>query len=231
MQLTIDQAYLDLLEQARELSQHAVVDRHIVEVQRALQALVKSLRARKAALAERPRSAPERPAPERKSRETAPERPAPAWSRHVPAQVRRARSQDGTTALRVALGTREFSEVSSSGSRGRGHQALVSALWAHSGDERRCVGPSPKLTTPFVASGRSSAPCGAQRTPENQSELVGQLRSGRKREIESIVHEMAAAPSQIRSGRDAPGLDALVLDLHAGAIRVEDRHGVSEAVR
>ena len=111
MQLTIDQDYLDLLEQARELSQHAVVDRHIVEVQRALQALVKSLRARKAALAERPRSAPERPAPERKSRETAPERPAPAWSRHVPAQVRRARSQDGTTALRVALGTREFSEV------------------------------------------------------------------------------------------------------------------------
>ena len=89
MHLTIDQAYLDLLEEARELSRHVVPDRDLVEVQRrALQALVKSLRTRKAALVARPRSAPER------SRDLAPERPlpegpAPARSRYVPAQVRR----------------------------------------------------------------------------------------------------------------------------------------------
>jgi hypothetical protein len=45
IQFTADQAFVDLLEQARDLLQHAVPERDLVEVQRrALQALVKKLR-------------------------------------------------------------------------------------------------------------------------------------------------------------------------------------------
>jgi len=114
IQFTVDQAYLELLEEARELLQHVVPDRDLVEVQRrALQALVKSLRARKLGAVEHPRTTPTAPARSRTApaREDAPEphgvgserkdapvpagtaparsRTAPARSRHVPAAVRR----------------------------------------------------------------------------------------------------------------------------------------------
>lgn len=57
-QFTTDRAYLDLLEEARQLLQHVVPNRDLVEVQRrALQALVKGLRARKLGTTERPRPA------------------------------------------------------------------------------------------------------------------------------------------------------------------------------
>ena len=56
MQFTADQAYVNLLEEARDLLQHSIPDRDLVEVQRrALQALVEKLRARKLAASERPR--------------------------------------------------------------------------------------------------------------------------------------------------------------------------------
>jgi hypothetical protein len=63
MQFTADQDFVDLLEEARDLLQHSIPDRDLVEVQRrALQALVKKLRAPKLAATERP-LAPERPLP------------------------------------------------------------------------------------------------------------------------------------------------------------------------
>jgi len=56
VQFTADQAYVNLLEEARDLLQHSIPDRDLVEVQRrALQALVEKLRARKLAASERPR--------------------------------------------------------------------------------------------------------------------------------------------------------------------------------
>src|SRR5262249_2830060 len=59
IQFTADQAYLDLLEEARELLQRSVPDRDLVEVQRrALHHLVKHLRARKLAVTVRPRPVP-----------------------------------------------------------------------------------------------------------------------------------------------------------------------------
>lgn len=98
IQFSADQAYLDLLEEARELLQHVLPDRDLVEVQRrALQALVKGLRARKQGATERPRAtrstAPERKAaPEREAakHDAAPKsRPAPERRPCLPAQVRR----------------------------------------------------------------------------------------------------------------------------------------------
>ena len=81
IQFTADQAFVDLLEEARDLLQHSVRDRDIVEVQRRpLQALVKKLRARKCAATERPRSS--KPAAP-KQKPTAPAR------RHIPNSVRR----------------------------------------------------------------------------------------------------------------------------------------------
>ncbi|HEU4578208.1 MAG TPA: hypothetical protein VFS67_08140 [Polyangiaceae bacterium] len=57
VQFTADQAFLDLLEEARDLSQHSLPNRDLVEVQRrALQTLVKTLRARKLAATDHPRA-------------------------------------------------------------------------------------------------------------------------------------------------------------------------------
>jgi hypothetical protein len=56
VQFTADQAYVDLLEEARNLLQHQLPTRDLVEVQRrALELLVRKLRQRKHAASERPR--------------------------------------------------------------------------------------------------------------------------------------------------------------------------------
>jgi len=102
VQLTVDQTFVDLLEEARDLLQHSIPSRDVVEVQRrALQLLVKKLRARQCAATDQ-RRAPGRPspAPEPPSADTAgttgnenapkPESTAPARRRHIPAAVRRA---------------------------------------------------------------------------------------------------------------------------------------------
>jgi 5-methylcytosine-specific restriction endonuclease McrA len=87
-----DQAYVDLLEQARELLQHSLPGRDFVEIQRrALQALVKKLRARKCAATDRAR-APEPSSPDPVVSEPMhperQERAAPGRRRHIPAAVR-----------------------------------------------------------------------------------------------------------------------------------------------
>jgi len=70
VQFTADQAFLDLLEEARDLLQYGIPSRDIVEVQRrALQDLVKKLRARKLAATDRPRA----PKPASPARPPAPE--------------------------------------------------------------------------------------------------------------------------------------------------------------
>jgi len=100
---TADQNYLDLLEEAKELLQHVVPDRNLVEVQRrALQALVKSLQARKIGATERPR--PPAPARNRPTTQGA----APARNRHLPAEVRRTvwQRDDGCCAYTDARGQR-----------------------------------------------------------------------------------------------------------------------------
>ncbi len=95
IQVTVDQAYLELLEEARELLQHSVPGRNVIEVQRrALQALVKKLRARKFAVTERPVASRPSASPDALSHkpvhEDATEVTAPARRRHTPAAVRRA---------------------------------------------------------------------------------------------------------------------------------------------
>lgn len=95
MQFTVDQAYLELLEEACQLLQHSVPGRNLVEVQRrALQALVKKLWARKFAATER-HVASQPPAPTEQpshqpAHENATEVTAPARRRHTPAAVRSA---------------------------------------------------------------------------------------------------------------------------------------------
>jgi 5-methylcytosine-specific restriction endonuclease McrA len=95
LQFTADQAYVDLLEEARNLLQHELPARDLVEVQRrALELLVSKLRQRKYAASERPR----RRAPE-SAHKTAPSEPTPPRARHsaptsqqgryIPARVRR----------------------------------------------------------------------------------------------------------------------------------------------
>lgn len=90
VQFTADQAFVDLLGEARDLLQHAVPNRDIVEVQRrALQSLVKQLRARKLAATDRPR-APTRPSSNAEAAQaaarTASYQPAPRQERVAPAR-------------------------------------------------------------------------------------------------------------------------------------------------
>jgi 5-methylcytosine-specific restriction endonuclease McrA len=64
VQFTADQAYVDLLEEARNLLQHQLPARDLVEVQRrALELLVRNIRRRKYAVSERPRRTAREPAP------------------------------------------------------------------------------------------------------------------------------------------------------------------------
>jgi 5-methylcytosine-specific restriction endonuclease McrA len=86
VQFTADQAYVDLLEEARNLLQHELPGRDLAEVQRrALELLVHKLRQRKHAATERPRSLT--PKPPTRERETA--QKSATRSRHIPAEVRR----------------------------------------------------------------------------------------------------------------------------------------------
>jgi 5-methylcytosine-specific restriction endonuclease McrA len=87
VQFTADQAYIDLLEEARDLLQHEQPDRDLVEVQRrSLQLLVEQLRRRKHAATVRPRaSAPAAPAHIQRSQQQTKPR-----GRHLPAALRRA---------------------------------------------------------------------------------------------------------------------------------------------
>ena len=85
VQFTADQAYVDLLEEARNLLQHQLPTRDLVEVQRrALELLVRKLRQRKHAASERPRRKAPEPAhdnPEPKSISARP--PAPDSAPHA----------------------------------------------------------------------------------------------------------------------------------------------------
>jgi hypothetical protein len=81
VQFTADQAYLDLLDRARDLLQHELPNRDLVEVQRrALELLVEKLLKRKCAATDRPR--PPKPVAHqsKRTRDT----------RYIPAAVRRA---------------------------------------------------------------------------------------------------------------------------------------------
>ncbi|MEO8177857.1 MAG: hypothetical protein ABI895_03395 [Deltaproteobacteria bacterium] len=86
VQFTADQAYVDLLEEARNLLQHELPGRELAEVQRrALELLVHKLRQRKHAASERPRSS----APTATTRQRPPAQKSAARRRHIPAEVRR----------------------------------------------------------------------------------------------------------------------------------------------
>jgi len=81
VQFTADQAYLDLLEEARNLLQHELPTRDLVAVQRrALELLVQKLRQRKYAASERPRPKASKPASATRSAD---------HSRYSPTDVRR----------------------------------------------------------------------------------------------------------------------------------------------
>ena len=82
VQFTADQAYVDLLEEARNLLQHELPARDLVEVQRrALQLLVRKLRQRKHAASERPRGKGPAHAPAASDRLR---RKSPAHAREAP---------------------------------------------------------------------------------------------------------------------------------------------------
>jgi 5-methylcytosine-specific restriction endonuclease McrA len=86
VQFTADQAYVDLLEEARNLLQHQLPGRDLAEVQRrALELLVHELRKRKHAATERPRSS----TPTATTRHRPPAQKSATRSRHIPAEVRR----------------------------------------------------------------------------------------------------------------------------------------------
>ncbi|MEO8178819.1 MAG: HNH endonuclease signature motif containing protein [Deltaproteobacteria bacterium] len=88
VQFTADQAYVDLLEEARNLLQHELPGRDLAEVQRrALELLVHKLRQRKHAATERPRSSA--PATTATTRQRPPGQKSATHSRHIPAEVRR----------------------------------------------------------------------------------------------------------------------------------------------
>jgi 5-methylcytosine-specific restriction endonuclease McrA len=94
VQFTADQAYVDLLEEARNLLQHELPARDLVEVQRrALELLVRKLRQRKYAASERPRRTARGPADEAppseppRARHSAPKSTQPG--RYISAAVRR----------------------------------------------------------------------------------------------------------------------------------------------
>jgi 5-methylcytosine-specific restriction endonuclease McrA len=106
VQFTVDQAYVALLEEARNLLQHELPSRDLVAVQRrALELLVKKLRQRKYAASERPH--PKAPGPANGTSQSQPKStparpPAPpatgaphstsqpaSQSRYIPAEVRR----------------------------------------------------------------------------------------------------------------------------------------------
>jgi 5-methylcytosine-specific restriction endonuclease McrA len=92
VQFTADQAYVDLLEEARNLLQHELPARDLVEVQRrALELLVRKLRQRKYAASEPPRrKAPEALPREQKQSRARQSTPTLAQlSRYIPAAVRR----------------------------------------------------------------------------------------------------------------------------------------------
>ena len=81
VQFTADQAYVDLLEEARNLLQHELPSRDLAAVQRrALELLVHRLRQRKHAASERPRPKASKPASGTQSSD---------HGRHIPADVRR----------------------------------------------------------------------------------------------------------------------------------------------
>jgi 5-methylcytosine-specific restriction endonuclease McrA len=84
VQFTADQAYVDVLEEARNLLQHELPSRDLVEVQRrALELLVHKLRQRKHAATEHPRSPTPKPATPQ------PAQPSATHERYIPAAVRR----------------------------------------------------------------------------------------------------------------------------------------------
>jgi 5-methylcytosine-specific restriction endonuclease McrA len=86
VQFTADQAFVDLLEEARNLLQHELPGRDLAEVQRrALELLVNKLRQRKHAATERPRSSASGSA----TRQRPPTQKSATRSRHIPAEVRR----------------------------------------------------------------------------------------------------------------------------------------------
>jgi 5-methylcytosine-specific restriction endonuclease McrA len=93
VQFTADQAYVDLLEEARNLLQHELPTRDLVDVQRrALELLVRKLRQRKYAASERRRTAPEPvckapPTEPKRTLHSAPKSAEPG--RYIPALVRR----------------------------------------------------------------------------------------------------------------------------------------------
>jgi hypothetical protein len=126
VQFTADQAYVDLLEEARNLLQHELPARDLVEVQRrALELLVRKLRQRKYAASERPlRDAPE---PARKASPPTPARvrpsvPAPPAGHSARSQCNRlgtfplpCAAASGSAMKRAArISTREASAVASS---------------------------------------------------------------------------------------------------------------------
>jgi 5-methylcytosine-specific restriction endonuclease McrA len=81
VQFTADQAYLDLLERARDLLQHELPNRDLVEVQRrALELLVEKRLKSKCATTDRPRSPKPAAKPSKRTKDT----------RYIPAAVRRA---------------------------------------------------------------------------------------------------------------------------------------------
>jgi 5-methylcytosine-specific restriction endonuclease McrA len=86
VQFTADQAYVDLLEEARNLLQHELPRRDLAEVQRrALERLVLELRKRKHAASEHPR--PSAPSSTKCRRQRL--QKSAKHSRHIPAEVRR----------------------------------------------------------------------------------------------------------------------------------------------
>jgi hypothetical protein len=85
IQFTADQAYVDLLEEARNLLQHELPARDLVEVQRrALELLVRKLRQRKYAASERPCRATQERANEAPPAEPKPPRSRPSASPSPP---------------------------------------------------------------------------------------------------------------------------------------------------
>lgn len=103
VQFSADQAYIDLLEEARDLLQHEVPDRNLVEAQRrALQLLVEHLRRRKYAATAQPRESV-RQVQERPQAQATHSGPA-TQGRHLPAALRRVVPR--WRALRVCRRTR-----------------------------------------------------------------------------------------------------------------------------
>ncbi len=137
VQFTVDQAYVELLQEARNLLQHELPSRDLVEVQRrALELLVRKLRQRKYAARERPRAKAPKPvngAPQPKSKSKSKSKsthalsPAPPSATHARHSASQSETPAQPPAPQSATGGLHFAPQSGTHARHSAPQSTTGA--------------------------------------------------------------------------------------------------------